>query len=97
LDKLPADNPATRLLPILRWLPVALIIAALAVASTSESTANLLGLIAGVCWVGEAAVLWWGTEGATAESSSLSSPRRWALYFAAVGIFVVVASAIRLA
>jgi len=33
-------------------LPVALIVAALAVASTSEDTVSVLGLIAGVCWLG---------------------------------------------
>lgn len=92
MEKLPADNPGVRLLPILRWVPVALIVAAIAVAGTSESTANLLALIAGVCWIGEAAVLWRGVEGA-----EISSSRRLAVWFAASGIFLVVVGAIRLA
>ena len=83
---------ASRLLLTLRLLPVALIVAALAVASTSEDTASLLGLIAGVCWLGVGAFY----LRAERVDGTWSSPRLWGAYFVAVGIFLIIAGVIRL-
>lgn len=79
---------------VLRLLPLALIVAALAVASTSEDTAYLLGLIAGVCWLGVGAFY---LQAQRANGTGASSrPRLLGVYFVAVGIFLIIAGVIRL-
>ena len=88
------STTASRLLLILRVLPVALIVAALAVASTSEDTASLLGLIAGVCWLG-LGVFYLRSQRAAGTGAS-PSPRLLGAYFVAVGIFLIIAGVIRL-